>query len=329
MPRFGYNGAEHEDDLTGGDYDFGARIYDPRLGRFLSIDPLTKNYPFFSGYLFARNCPIKLLDISGQYGGEKTRSLCSFIDAFNLWSVQALADRQTSSYYDMGNGTVTKDYESDAHTLLRVFNHDITSQTSNQIVKKVDGIKGKGADGFFSYYQNLGNDSHGLYVDLGGFPLDLKHFMANVELGNQVGETMGRSIGIDEENWQGINPKASDAARSSSFSPEDLLSNSLGLIFSRYDDKGNFTADLEGLLQEAATLFTTNELKNGKYIKEADVASLRSMIEKYHGTTDFRDFQKGGALYKPENMKANREKNTSKAGRLYKAYLEHVHDKIK
>jgi len=37
--RYGFNGMEHEDDLTGGDYDFGARIYDSRLARWLAVDP--------------------------------------------------------------------------------------------------------------------------------------------------------------------------------------------------------------------------------------------------------------------------------------------------
>jgi RHS repeat-associated protein len=38
-----------------GHYDFGARIYDPRLGRWLSLDPLMAKYPHNSPYAFSEN----------------------------------------------------------------------------------------------------------------------------------------------------------------------------------------------------------------------------------------------------------------------------------
>ena len=38
--RFGFNGMENDHEMkgTGNSLDFGARIYDPRIGKFLSID---------------------------------------------------------------------------------------------------------------------------------------------------------------------------------------------------------------------------------------------------------------------------------------------------
>lgn len=41
------------------------RIYDPMLGRFLSEDPLTRNYPFYTPYSFAGNKPIAFIDLDG------------------------------------------------------------------------------------------------------------------------------------------------------------------------------------------------------------------------------------------------------------------------
>ena len=40
--KYGFNGMENDDDINvdGGSYDFGGRIYDSRLGRWLSLDPL-------------------------------------------------------------------------------------------------------------------------------------------------------------------------------------------------------------------------------------------------------------------------------------------------
>jgi hypothetical protein len=42
------------------------RIYDPRLGRFLSVDPLTKSYPHYAPYQFAGNMPIMAIDLDGK-----------------------------------------------------------------------------------------------------------------------------------------------------------------------------------------------------------------------------------------------------------------------
>ncbi len=41
------------------------RIYDPRLGKFLSVDPISKNYPQLTPYQFASNRPINGIDMDG------------------------------------------------------------------------------------------------------------------------------------------------------------------------------------------------------------------------------------------------------------------------
>ncbi|MEM6362015.1 MAG: RHS repeat-associated core domain-containing protein [Bacteroidota bacterium] len=326
--RYGFNGKEKDDNGEFGNthYDFGARIYNPTIGRFLSVDPINMEFPMLSPYQYARNMPIKFLDIGGLYAGEKTRSVKSFIGVFRAWQVAALHHRKVTVHtqYNTNDSRRFTTRESDNAALLRVFNHDITSKTQDQFVTNVGGVNGT-----FSYYRNFGNDKGGAFVDVGGFPLDVKHFFKNVELGNTVGEFVGNKISVDEEYWQGIDPDANDAARTSSFSPEDLLSNSLGLIFSRYDDNGDFAGDLEGFLGEASTLFSTNELSGGKYITDSDVGRLRSMIQRYHGTDDFRDFNKNGDIFNSENMRNNRNQRTSEISDFYRGYLENVHSNLK
>jgi len=68
--RYGFNGKEKTDEINGegNSYDFGARIYDPRLGRFLSVDPLSNEFPESSPYLFGNNNPIFNIDIEGLAG---------------------------------------------------------------------------------------------------------------------------------------------------------------------------------------------------------------------------------------------------------------------
>lgn len=41
------------------------RIYDPRVGKFLSVDPLSKKYPWYTSYQFAGNTPIQAIDLDG------------------------------------------------------------------------------------------------------------------------------------------------------------------------------------------------------------------------------------------------------------------------
>lgn len=65
--RYGFNGKEKDDEAqgSGNQYDYGFRIYNPRLARFLSVDPLTKSYPMLTPYQFASNSPILNLDLDG------------------------------------------------------------------------------------------------------------------------------------------------------------------------------------------------------------------------------------------------------------------------
>jgi len=45
--RYGFNGKEKDKSFANGntDYDYGERVYDPSIGRFLRVDPPAKKYP--------------------------------------------------------------------------------------------------------------------------------------------------------------------------------------------------------------------------------------------------------------------------------------------
>ncbi|MFN0187706.1 MAG: RHS repeat domain-containing protein [Bacteroidia bacterium] len=66
--RFGFNGKENDNEVkgSGNSLDFGARIYDSRLGRWLSLDPLQMKYPSLSPYNFVANNPINFIDPDGK-----------------------------------------------------------------------------------------------------------------------------------------------------------------------------------------------------------------------------------------------------------------------
>ncbi len=66
--RFGYNGKEKDNNgelgLTA--YDYGARIYNPGIGKFLSVDPLQTKYPDLSPYHYVANNPLIAIDPDGR-----------------------------------------------------------------------------------------------------------------------------------------------------------------------------------------------------------------------------------------------------------------------
>ncbi len=73
--RFGFNGQEKAAETVSDAYDFGARIYDARLGRWLAVDAYKHAYPQLSPYTFAMNDVIRLLDEDGNFVRDKEGNL--------------------------------------------------------------------------------------------------------------------------------------------------------------------------------------------------------------------------------------------------------------
>lgn len=65
---FGFNGKEKDDEMkgNGNSHDYGLRIYDPRIAKFLSVDPIARDYPCLSPYNYTANNPVYLKDIKGD-----------------------------------------------------------------------------------------------------------------------------------------------------------------------------------------------------------------------------------------------------------------------
>jgi RHS repeat-associated protein len=71
--KYLYNGKELQSDFELGWYDYGARFYDPVLGRFVSIDPLAEYSYKNTPYRFGFNSPVNFIDPTGMFELNQTQ----------------------------------------------------------------------------------------------------------------------------------------------------------------------------------------------------------------------------------------------------------------
>ncbi|MDT8412573.1 MAG: RHS repeat-associated core domain-containing protein [Vicingaceae bacterium] len=98
--RWHFNGKEVDNEVNGGgnSYDYGFRIYNPRLGRFLSIDPLFRGYPYYTPYQFAGNKPTVFIDLDGtEEAIEYVNALFSSYDALYVNSNRGAAEQRSQN----------------------------------------------------------------------------------------------------------------------------------------------------------------------------------------------------------------------------------------
>ena len=65
--KYKYNGKEWQDELGLNFYDYGARNYDPAVGRFFNMDRFSEAFYPLSNYQYTSNNPIFFTDINGDY----------------------------------------------------------------------------------------------------------------------------------------------------------------------------------------------------------------------------------------------------------------------
>ena len=97
--RFGFNGKENDKESKTQDY--GMRINYLDLGRFLSVDPLMKDYPCYSPYQFAGNMPIWAIDLDGL-----EPAFANTVNDEKLGRIDNYADKGTGQNFKITEGAI-------------------------------------------------------------------------------------------------------------------------------------------------------------------------------------------------------------------------------
>ena len=85
-----YNGKELDTKNGLNLYDYGARHYDPALGRFTTMDPMAEKYYPMSPYAYCGNNPVRNIDVGGRKIVDVNRNV--IYNPKTGWSKDAPAD---------------------------------------------------------------------------------------------------------------------------------------------------------------------------------------------------------------------------------------------
>jgi RHS repeat-associated protein len=110
--RFGFNGMESEGTVygEGNTYDFGARMYDGRIGRWMSTDPISQVHE--SSYSYVSGNPIIYFDQGGEDNIVYLVRLASAEAVISKEQAEAIKDLCNSKLSALGSKTRVVVFES-------------------------------------------------------------------------------------------------------------------------------------------------------------------------------------------------------------------------
>jgi len=185
--RFGFNGMEKDDEVfgsTGTALSFKFRMYDSRIGKFFSVDPLAKDYPWNSTYAFAENDVIRAIDLEGL---EKQVAIDGTVinGPYNIKKINAKKVEQNISLLRTGNLTKINFLISYNKTGQKYYNTSSNQKDNNSLIEftanteiglkfklktKIIGFGGELSGGVAQPLTNASFSDNGIETSFGGEP---------------------------------------------------------------------------------------------------------------------------------------------------------------
>ncbi len=134
LQQYKFNGKELDPVHGLGLYDYGARMYDPLVGRWTSVDPMAEKYYHISPYAMCGGNPFKYIDLSGD-----SLSLTGSESALAL--TVKIMNQYANSKYELSKGQIVYTHKADTQNGYdKVFN-DIIDDKQNTQVNVVEGAQ--------------------------------------------------------------------------------------------------------------------------------------------------------------------------------------------
>jgi RHS repeat-associated protein len=189
--KYKFNGKELQDELQLNLYDFGARNYDPALGRWMNIDPLAEVSRRWNPYTYCYSNPIRFTDPDGMLSFDNMNPNQGEVDpdgmSPNDWIRRIGEDGKSTFFFD---STIKTQEQA-----TQVYGSDVSIVKEG--TKTMSMSDGK-ADGRYSYtYHNDGTvtDASNKNVTFSDTKIETKGGTTIINPAHKDGTFSGFSIG--------------------------------------------------------------------------------------------------------------------------------------